>query len=173
MTLWTPPSHVAAGDASSSQFNTETVDNLMHLWERIGRVVTFSGSKAVANGTGTATDVDTLAEVIENGDLDYGVAAGVITLNTGGLYLAINTASWGTSLAGTTRLVSIVGSSLGAAWLPVTVPVASSAGFGTGASAVRGVAIPAGETLTARARQDSGGSLSCNVHLTLVYLGPI
>lgn len=35
MAIWTPPSHVTLGDASSTQFNEETVDNLQFLYDRL------------------------------------------------------------------------------------------------------------------------------------------
>lgn len=36
MAIWTPPSHVTSGPSSSSQFNEETVDNLLYLFNSFG-----------------------------------------------------------------------------------------------------------------------------------------
>lgn len=49
--MWTPPNHVSSGEASSSQFNAETVDNLIHLHDRIqaGNVLVDFDSEIAAN----------------------------------------------------------------------------------------------------------------------------
>lgn len=51
--IWTPPAHVGPGDASSDQFNAETVDNLLHLFGRIqaGTVADAGDNTAAKTGS--------------------------------------------------------------------------------------------------------------------------
>lgn len=170
MTDWTDPQHVAAGTASSSQFNTETVDNLTHLWERLGRVLTFSAiNPTIPTGTGADTTLTTLAEVDGNDDLDYSVAAGVITLNDAGLWLFCHNAYWATGTGGAMRWTRVQGSTL-INILQCSAPIHTVTDLGTGAA--RAVNVPAGETIRVHARQDSGVNKTLVARLTLVYFGP-
>lgn len=66
MPIWTTPTYVTSGEASSGQFNTETVDNLQYLFDegpgstrgaRLSRSATFS--LTVSGSTPTLVPFDT------------------------------------------------------------------------------------------------------------------
>lgn len=168
MTVWTPPNHVSAGDASSSQFNVETVDNLVHLWERTRGAFAFSGTTSVATGLGASTTI-AITEALANTDIDYSVTAGVVTLNDAGIYLVTLTAVFASGATGTLRWARVLPSSVaepirdGAP--PSTTPTPGVSGAGV-------ISVPAGETLQVEARHDQGANLNVTARLGLVLLTP-
>jgi hypothetical protein len=173
VTDWTTPQHVTAGDASSDQFNTETVDNLQHLFERLPHYLVLAGTKAIANNTGTTTTVDTLGVVLNDGAIPHSLSGGgVLTLNDGGIFDVSLYGSYVTDFDGITRLVRVVGSTLTNMLAPASQPSITS-GIGHGLSASGVFQIPAGETLTVSGRQDAGNDLNLTARLSLKLLAPL
>lgn len=133
----------------------------------------FSGTKTVANGGGSTTLFDTLANVVDNDEIPWSATSGVITLPAGGLFLVSLLGAFSTNSTGAVRRVHARGSQFGETRLaPYAVPSAGGSVTGIHASGTAVLPIDAGETIDVFGRQDSGANMTVTVYLGLTRLAP-
>lgn len=118
MTVWTNPAHVTSGPASSTQFNEETVDDLVHIHD------TLLEGMAIRSGTDTDTILSGTAGLSANsasfGETFAAAPVVVATAQVGGnIDLVLNIQSVSTA-AFTWRAITKTGGNVGSN-TPVTI----------------------------------------------------
>lgn len=136
------------------------------------RTLLFSGTKTIANSDSSQTQVDTLANVLDNEELPWTLEAGELELVDGGLFLVSLTAVFVDNASGNIRRAHIQGSQFGSSRvapyvMPGFIVQSPTGGHVTETTPLQ---IVAGETIKVFCRQDSGVSLSATVWLGLTQL---